>query len=236
MKGAKRSPRRAAKPRPEGEARKKEPARRAPEKERSAERTKQKLLEAGKRAFAAHGLHGATVQRIADDAGVNVSLISHHFGGKEALYRACLSQFSEMRLASLDRHLSPPKSVADLRARLEILIHELLELHLAEPEIVTILMRDASDPALLGRELEQQLFGFTTKLAQLFFDAKARGLLRSDADPMVASGMLYLAFAGLVHAASHIERMSGVTLRDVATRRTLVEKVLDILFEGVVAR
>lgn len=69
-----------------------EPAsRRSPddtERQRDAERSKRRLLEAAFDEFAAHGYAGARVGRIAEAAGVNKQLISYYFGGKEGLYRA----------------------------------------------------------------------------------------------------------------------------------------------------
>jgi AcrR family transcriptional regulator len=201
--------------------------------ERSTERTKQRLEQAAKQVFAVRGYHGATLQQIADEAGVNVSLISHHFGGKEALYRTCLSRFGQQRLSALDRFLSPSKTVEEFQARLQIVVTELLDQHLAEPEILAILLRDVSEPELWGKELEEQLFAFTTKFAQLFADAKARGFLRKDADPLVAAAMIYLSFSGLIQFEKHHRRVSGMTLDDAATRRALVEKALHVVFHGI---
>lgn len=207
--------------------------RRRKEPERSTERTKQRLEAAAKRAFARHGYHGATVHQIAADAGVNVSLINHHFGGKHGLYRACLSRFGQQRLIALERFLEPSRNVEEFKAKLHVLVGELLEQHLAEPEILAILLRDVSDPELWGKELEQQLFGFTTKLAAVFADAKSRGYLRKDADPMVAAAMLYHSFAALIQFGAHIERVTGISLASPSTRRSLIDKALAVVFHGV---
>jgi AcrR family transcriptional regulator len=201
--------------------------------ERSTERTKARLEAAAKSAFAKHGFHGATVQQIATDAGVNVSLINHHFGGKEALYRACLRRFGQERLIALDRFLAPSKTSAEFQAKLQLLVTELLDQHRAEPEILAILLRDVGDPDLWGKELEQQLFGFTTKLAQVFAEAKARGFLRKGIDPLAAATVLYHTFSGLIQFGAHIERVTGLTLDDDTTRRSTIDKALDILFHGV---
>jgi AcrR family transcriptional regulator len=203
------------------------------EPERSTERTKQRLEAAAKRAFAKHGFHGATVQQIAKDAGVNVSLINHHFGGKEGLYRTCLSRFSDQRLLMLDRYLSPSKSVEEFKAKVQVLVCELLDQHLAEPEILTILLRDVNDPDLWGKKLERQLFAFTGKLAAIFDEAKTRGFLRKDADPLVAAAMIYLSFSGLIQFGVHLRRVSGLTIDDVGARSELVEKALHVVFNGV---
>ena len=68
-----------------------------------------KLLAAATPLFAAKGFSGTNVREIAGAAGVNVSLISYHFGGKEGLYSAVLSeQFAGFaRIAALAVTNSP---------------------------------------------------------------------------------------------------------------------------------
>ncbi|MFE3451457.1 TetR/AcrR family transcriptional regulator [Nonomuraea sp. NPDC059194] len=63
------------------------------EKQRDAERTKQRIVEAAVEEFAAKGFAGARVSAIADRAGVNKQLISYYFGGKEGLYLDVVSQW-----------------------------------------------------------------------------------------------------------------------------------------------
>src|SRR5215475_10185015 len=65
--------------------------RRAPEPEqrqRDAERSRERILAAATEEFAAHGFAGARVANIAARAGVNQQLISYYFGGKQGLYDA----------------------------------------------------------------------------------------------------------------------------------------------------
>lgn len=45
--------------------------------------------------FNMYGYHGTSVRAIADDAGVNVALISYYFGGKKALLECLLTTFFE---------------------------------------------------------------------------------------------------------------------------------------------
>ncbi len=53
--------------------------------------------------FLQHGFHGASLSQIAKAAGVNQSLIGHHFGGKQGLWDATLEDLSEHYV---DRQLS----------------------------------------------------------------------------------------------------------------------------------
>lgn len=58
------------------------------ERQRDAERSRERLLDAALEEFSRHGFAGTRVQDIATRAGVNAQLISYYFGGKEGLYRA----------------------------------------------------------------------------------------------------------------------------------------------------
>ncbi|MFF5078549.1 TetR family transcriptional regulator [Actinoplanes sp. NPDC000266] len=65
---------------------------------RDATRTRQLLLDVAKKLFARDGYSATTVRDIADEAGVNVALISRYFSSKEGLFEACLSSaVSELR-------------------------------------------------------------------------------------------------------------------------------------------
>ena len=64
----------------------KKPVERA-EQERSLQ-TKNKILSAALSEFASTGFNGVSTRVIAKRAGVNHTLISHHFGSKEALWKA----------------------------------------------------------------------------------------------------------------------------------------------------
>jgi AcrR family transcriptional regulator len=57
---------------------------------RDAAATRQLLLDAARRRFAADGYTATSVRDIAAEAGVNVALISRYFESKEGLFRACL--------------------------------------------------------------------------------------------------------------------------------------------------
>jgi AcrR family transcriptional regulator len=78
-------PRSSAKP-PRAEPRS---PRRSPapdERQRDAERTRQRILDAAVEEFAAKGYAGARVAEIARRAGVNAQLIAYYFDGKQGLY------------------------------------------------------------------------------------------------------------------------------------------------------
>ena len=77
-----------------------------------------RILEAAKKEFAAHGLAGARVDRIAAQADANKRMLYYHVGNKEDLYLAVLeAAYEQIRVEerSLDlEHLDPPDAIERL--------------------------------------------------------------------------------------------------------------------------
>ncbi|PXY20662.1 TetR family transcriptional regulator [Prauserella muralis] len=53
--------------------------------------TREQILDAARRLFAAQGFHGATVRAIAAEAGVNSALLHHFYGTKQQLFVAAMN-------------------------------------------------------------------------------------------------------------------------------------------------
>ena len=98
-------------------------ARRTPgpgERQRDAERTRERILDAALREFADKGYAGARVRQIAERAGVNAQLISYYFGGKEGLYGELVRRWHEWEAGVDQAGLSfADMNVAYLQATLD---------------------------------------------------------------------------------------------------------------------
>jgi len=86
--------------------------------QRDPEGMRLRILEAAKQEFAAHGLAGARVDRIAKQAGANKRMLYYHVGKKDELYLIVLEgAYEKIRVEErgLDlEHLDPPKAIARL--------------------------------------------------------------------------------------------------------------------------
>src|SRR6202521_1236810 len=56
---------------------------------------KERILDAAERLFARHGFYGISVRDITEEAGVDVALVSYHFGGKRELFTAVFQRRAE---------------------------------------------------------------------------------------------------------------------------------------------
>jgi AcrR family transcriptional regulator len=63
----------------------------------------QQMLEVAERAFAERGFHAASVDAIAEGAGISKPMVYAYFGSKEGLYRACMAQARERLFEALRR-------------------------------------------------------------------------------------------------------------------------------------
>jgi AcrR family transcriptional regulator len=82
---------------------------------RDAEATRQRLLEAAREEFAAYGIAGSRVDRVADAARSNKAQIYHYFGSKDGLFDAV---FDAMCRDTLDAVPIDPANLPDYAGRL----------------------------------------------------------------------------------------------------------------------
>jgi AcrR family transcriptional regulator len=100
---------------------------------------REKILEVSIRLFAEFGFEGVAMRQIAKEAGITIPAIYHHFGNKEALYRAV-----EMHLYSKHAEvlLEVLHSDADPEEKLRAFITNLAERLILAPNYLKIMQRD----------------------------------------------------------------------------------------------
>ncbi|BBI33832.1 TetR family transcriptional regulator [Cohnella abietis] len=71
-----------------------------------------RILLAAKKLFAQYGFEKTTVRQICEEAGVNIALVSYHFGGKENMFGALFDHFfPNDQLSKIDPTLDPAGGV-----------------------------------------------------------------------------------------------------------------------------
>lgn len=148
-----------------------------------------RVLEAATGVFARHGLDGATMEAIAEAAGVGTATVYRHFGDKKGLlsaYLATLGPRHAMRAAV--RELS-----SDLRADLERLARTALEQMTRNEPLMRLMMLEQLRGSTLLSELASSPDRTIHGLATLFRHHIARGGI-VDEDPY----RLARAFQGMV--------------------------------------
>jgi AcrR family transcriptional regulator len=128
---------------------------------RDAEATKRRILDAATAEFAAHGIAGARVDRIAAAAGANKSLIYAYFGNKDGLFDAVFD-------AAVTSHIDQvPIDVDDLPGYAT----RLYDHRLAHPELMRLADWD---------RLERDGIGAKSDIAQAAQTHKVKALARAQ--------------------------------------------------------
>jgi AcrR family transcriptional regulator len=148
----------------------------------SSEATRDRILDAAERLFAAKGFSGTSLREVTASAGVNVAAIHYHFGSKEELLRAVLSRIVEPanreRLELLDRAEAaakpePPTVEAILEAFLAPDLRIIRELGERGAVLTRFMGRSYTEPSDLVRRMMQEQFG---ELGRRFHQALCRAV------------------------------------------------------------
>lgn len=196
--------------------------------------TAERLIAAAKVIFAEKGYAGATVKEIADAAGVNVSLISYHFKGKEGLLQACLEKFGRERLQDTELFLQAPENKEDFKAKLRLWMGQFLRCQAEDVNVCTILHRENLIENKFLWELFQGTFLKTFEAVVKFFESgRKRGLVRKEIDPEIAANVI---FGALVHCGKNQkaqQKISGISIADEKYRNSVAEQSINILLHGI---
>ena len=107
-----------------------------PSSRRDPNRTRETILKSARDEFAARGLSGARVDRIARHAGVNKRMIYHYFGNKDGLYLAALERVYE-GLRGTERMLD--LAGLEPQAAIRRLVEFNFDYSLRHPELISLI-------------------------------------------------------------------------------------------------
>jgi TetR/AcrR family transcriptional regulator len=132
--------------------------------------------------FAARGIAGARVDRIAASAGLNKAMIYYHFGSKDRLYRAVI-QHAVGRLASSLEAVAA--SDCDPAAKLDLYIETFVTLGLAEPHFAPLVLREIAEGASrIDRQTIAALLRLVGAMGAILSEGRRAGVFRA-ADPLL---------------------------------------------------
>ncbi len=191
--------------------------------------TRQRLLSAARREFAARGLAGARVDEIAARAGVNKQLVYHYFGDKDALYLAVLEWVYE-EIRAQERTLSlqglPPE-----RAIRKLIEHS-FDYLAAHPDFIVLLNDEnrGGAPHVRGsRRLEAMHSPLVSMVDAILRQGVREGTFRRGVDPL----HLYISIAGLSYFffsnTPTLSAIFGTDLRRPAAKRARRKHVVDLV-------
>lgn len=164
----------------------------------SSDGAKEKLIEAATKLFAVQGFDGTSTRDIAKLSGLNISLISYYFGGKEGLYKAVIQDFanyaienSNQLLLTLDVEKLTKESFC---AFMKELLARMIPLKYASKEVQHLMHRELLQGLPHSRDVFEALFSsILEKIVGLYKRGQKKGFIRSDVNP-------YIVFISMIHS------------------------------------
>ncbi|MBT2597484.1 TetR/AcrR family transcriptional regulator [Arthrobacter sp. ISL-72] len=171
---------------------------------------KEALLRAAVEVVAAKGLRGLTYRSVAEAAGVNNTLVAHHFGSRDALIAAALDWAAEQSISA--------SKLREAAALGHSFTESLLDLLLAEPELQVFQYE-----MILEARRRPELAGAVSALYENYVSALAEGLAASglNRNVEVVARTLFASLDGLV-----LQYLAGVDRALIAASLEEVHAVL----------
>lgn len=149
--------------------------------ERNAIATKQRLLDAAEKEFAARGFQGARLREIADGAGVQPALVHHYFDDKRGLYRAVLDR---ALLPTSTESWSILGGAKDVEALVVAFVDLLVEYHAKNQRLLAILRHEAMEESSTWKEVnEERIAPIFAAVRAFLADRITSGAIATDLDP-----------------------------------------------------
>lgn len=194
----------------------------APTAARDPERTRARILDAACNEFAAHGLGGARVDRIAANAGANKRMLYYYFGNKDDLFLGVLEgAYAHIRDAEKALHLTeiePPEAIRRL-------IAFTWEYYLDHPEFMTLLnsanLHQARHLKKSAKVLSMHS-PFVAMIDEVLQRGRNTGVFRAGVDPV----QLYISIAALTYFyLGNKFTLSAIFGRDLLSPRAKAERL-----------
>lgn len=114
--------------------------------------TKQKVVDTASILFFQKGFNGTSVRDIAEKAGVNLSLISYYFNGKQGLLEYAVTDYYEAYLSVLEKSLHANKS-SQAKETLQSLIYAMLQYKTEHYQLTAFVNRELTLDSTFVREM-----------------------------------------------------------------------------------
>lgn len=150
----------------------------------SADPTRNRILQSAKKLFVKQGFAATSISQIASKANINQSLIYHHFGSKQQLWKAVKAYLLEKEEASplvFD-------SSAGLKVFLEKVLRHRFDIYLHNPDLSRMVSWQRLETS--SKELTGNPYLGPEHWREPIIELQKRGELRADLDPDIVITMI----------------------------------------------
>jgi TetR/AcrR family transcriptional regulator len=185
------------------------------------------LVAAATPLFAEKGYNGVSVRALAAASGINLSMISYYFGGKEGLYAAVLNE----QFATLKRVVEIKNMEADPLRKFELYVRATVARYRKNPYLLRFYTSELTNPTpCFDTIVKPAIKGVVQILLETFTEGLSHEQFREGLDPTDT----VLALAGMINFYFLLEPATA-ELVDHAPERDeeLIRHIMDIFTRGI---
>ncbi|MFN2146293.1 MAG: TetR/AcrR family transcriptional regulator, partial [Anaerolineales bacterium] len=146
------------------------------------ERT-QEIIEAAMKVFAEEGFHRATMDEIADEAGVSKGTLYLYFKGKDKIISSLLEWFFGREYSRFDKWVEENHSVREvLEMVTQMVVDDLMSIRPFMPVMFEFISQSSRNQTV-GAVVQKSMYGFLEKITPIFERGIENGEIK-DVDPV----------------------------------------------------
>jgi AcrR family transcriptional regulator len=172
--------------------------------------------------FAAFGIDGARVARIAERAQVNKQLLYYYHGSKEGLFASVVNNVSRSLEAQGPTRLDADNPVERVRGRLQIITRHLD----SYPEHTAVIVAALGERHQRSAPIRSAVRGLAAQVDREISAAQGMGFFRDDVDPHMASIQAITLLLGYFSLRSVLDRTAATPREWAASVGDLVIRAL----------
>lgn len=177
--------------------------------------------------FAAKGLNGVSVRELTAAAGVNLSMISYYFGGKEGLYAAVLKN----QFAILGKLEEIEQLDIDTLQKFELYVRSTVARYRKNPYLLRFYTSELTNPTACFESIIKPAI---KRVVQMLIDTFSDGLSHNRFRDGLNPADTVLALAGMINFYFLLEPATAELVDHSAERdEELIRHIMDIFTRGV---
>ncbi len=150
--------------------------------EEQGAKTRMAIIEQAVKLFASKGYYGVSLREVAEASGTTKALLYHHFGSKDALYRAVQDRFREEYNEVISPRIADDVTDPDF---LTTALQARFEFYKQNPEMARMVVWGMMEGSPMEPPSTEEL---RQKSRDRVLNAKESGYLRDDVSPRVVAG------------------------------------------------
>jgi TetR/AcrR family transcriptional regulator len=154
---------------------------------KSADRTRDRLLDTAQRLFAERGYAGTSVRQITTQAHANLGAITYHFGSKERLHHAV---FIRLFLPLAERIAAEAEGGGAPLAALERIVIAYFDHFREHPDLPRLMLQEMSQAGPFPAEIAREQRRLREAIVTLITRGQADGTIRPGAPILMALGVI----------------------------------------------